>query len=140
MPSLPQGFDKCMPAFFKGPIIEILIINKIGETPRKKVIGDELGGASMVVEDPRKTQLRATETEIDRRLCSTDDKLRQIVTCCQPGENAITIPAPRDVLGLLRGRGANRALEHTSQHLAEGDNHTSPAPIEHDGSVYASFD
>lgn len=85
-----------MTPFFKGPIIEILVINKIGETARKEMFGNELCRLSVIVENPGKLQMRPAETEIDCRFFGADDKLRQIISLRQPSKDAISIPPPRN--------------------------------------------
>src|ERR1035437_4727515 len=96
MASLPQGLDKCFTALLKGPIVEILVINKVRVATRKQMVGNEVGGLSMIIEDPSKFQMRTSETEINGWFCGADNKLRQVISRCQPGKDSVSSPSPRN--------------------------------------------
>ena len=58
----------------------------------------DLTGLGVVLDHVGEGRPAATQGEVDRRLAGLQDEVRQIVAGAQPGQDAVTVPAPRNHL------------------------------------------
>src|SRR5262249_34909115 len=102
---LAQRVLKTLSSLLVGPIAGVAVKDEILESTRYKMVGNEPGGMSIVLEHASKLQMRPAKAEIHSRFFRFDHEIRQLVSDAQPGQNAIAAPTPRqNVVVRERGR------------------------------------
>jgi hypothetical protein len=90
---------KTVAALGVRPVVGIAVKSKMLEAAGEKMFRNHSGGVGVLFEHALKRPVRAAETEIHRGRAHGPDELGEVVASTEPGENAVSLPAPRD--GLL---------------------------------------
>ncbi len=88
-----------------GPVSGVTVEHELGKAAGQKMIGHQLGGVRVVLNDTGEVQVRPPEAEVHSGLVLPLDEFRQFIPGAKPRQDAVALPSPRhDLLAREVGR------------------------------------